>query len=36
MRERGTLFYGFSDVCAIELALLAKGSMASFAGPDGV
>ena len=33
MRERGTLFFGFSDVCAIQLALLAKGNMASFAGP---
>ena len=33
MRERGTLFFGFSDVCAIQLALLAKGNMMSFAGP---
>ena len=33
MRERGTLFFGFSDVCAVQLALLAKGNMASFAGP---
>lgn len=33
MRERGTLFFGFSDVCAIQLALLAKGNTASFAGP---
>lgn len=33
MRERGTLFFGFSDVCAIQLALLAKGNMSSFAGP---
>ncbi|MDO4640546.1 MAG: LD-carboxypeptidase [Neisseria sp.] len=33
MRERGTLFFGFSDVCAIQLALLAKGNMLSFAGP---
>lgn len=33
MRERGTLFVGFSDVCAVQLALLAKGNMMSFAGP---
>ncbi|MFC3875466.1 LD-carboxypeptidase [Neisseria musculi] len=33
MRERGTLFFGFSDLCAVQLALLAKGNMASFAGP---
>ncbi|MDO5073631.1 MAG: LD-carboxypeptidase [Neisseria animaloris] len=33
MRERGTLFFGFSDVCAIQLALLAKSNMSSFAGP---
>lgn len=33
MRERGTLFFGFSDVCALQLALLAKGNMMSFAGP---
>ena len=33
MRERGTLFFGFSDVCAVQLALLAKGNMMSFAGP---
>lgn len=33
MRERGTLFFGFSDVCAVQLALLAKGNMSSFAGP---
>lgn len=33
MRERGTLFFGFSDVCAIQLALLSKGNMMSFAGP---
>lgn len=33
MRERQTLFLGFSDVCAIQLALLAKGNMMSFAGP---
>lgn len=33
MREHGTLFFGFSDVCAIQLALLAQGNMMSFAGP---
>lgn len=33
MRERGTLFFGFSDLCAVQLALLAKGNMPSFAGP---
>lgn len=33
MRERGTLFFGFSDVCAVQLALLAKGNIPSFAGP---
>ncbi|MDO4997811.1 MAG: LD-carboxypeptidase [Neisseria sp.] len=33
MREHGTLFFGFSDVCALQLALLAKGNMLSFAGP---
>ncbi|MDO4696718.1 MAG: LD-carboxypeptidase [Neisseria sp.] len=33
MREHGTLFFGFSDVCALQLALLAKGKMLSFAGP---
>ena len=33
MREQGTLFFGFSDVCALQLALLAKGNMCSFAGP---
>ncbi|MDO5059985.1 MAG: LD-carboxypeptidase, partial [Neisseria sp.] len=33
MRERGTMFFGFSDVCALQLALLAKGNMLSFAGP---
>ncbi|MCF7529382.1 LD-carboxypeptidase [Neisseria lisongii] len=33
MRERGTLFFGFSDVSAVQLALLAKGNMMSFAGP---
>ncbi|HFC8517778.1 LD-carboxypeptidase [Neisseria weaveri] len=33
MREHGTLFFGFSDVCAIQLGLLAKSGMTSFAGP---
>ncbi len=33
MRENGTLLFGFSDVCAIQLALLARGNMPSFAGP---
>ena len=33
MREQGTLFFGFSDVCALQLALLAKSNMCSFAGP---
>ena len=33
MKERGTLLFGFSDVCAIQLALLAQGKMMSFAGP---
>lgn len=33
MREQGTLFFGFSDVCAIQLGLLAKSGMCSFAGP---
>ncbi|MBH5329074.1 LD-carboxypeptidase [Eikenella sp. S3360] len=33
MREQGTLFFGFSDVCAVQLALLAQGNMCSFAGP---
>ncbi len=33
MRERQTLLFGFSDVTAIQAALLAKGGMCSFAGP---
>ncbi|MGF6147178.1 Murein tetrapeptide carboxypeptidase [Kingella potus] len=33
MREHGTLFFGFSDVCALQLALLAQGGYPSFAGP---
>lgn len=33
MQEQGTLFFGFSDVCALQLALLAKSKTLSFAGP---
>lgn len=33
MRESGTLLFGFSDVTAIQMALLAQGNMPSFAGP---
>lgn len=33
MRERQTLLMGYSDVTAVQLALLAKGKMPSFAGP---
>ncbi|MDO4878748.1 MAG: LD-carboxypeptidase [Neisseria sp.] len=33
MREQGTLFFGFSDICALQLALLAKSGCPSFAGP---
>lgn len=33
MRDQGTLLFGYSDVTAIQLALLAKGKMCSFAGP---
>lgn len=33
MRERDTLMFGFSDVCAVQLALLAQGKMSSFSGP---
>ena len=33
MREHGTLFFGFSDICACQLALLARGQCPSFAGP---
>lgn len=33
MREHGTLFFGFSDVCAVQLGILAKSGMCSFAGP---
>lgn len=33
MQERGTILTGFSDVTAIQCALLAKGNMSSLAGP---
>lgn len=33
MREQGTLLMGYSDVCAIQLALLAQTGVPSFAGP---
>lgn len=33
MRERGTILAGFSDVTAIQCALLAKGGMSSLAAP---
>ena len=33
MREQQTLLFGFSDVTAIQLALLAQSGMPSFAGP---
>lgn len=33
MQEQQTLLFGFSDVTAIQLALLAQGMMPSFAGP---
>ena len=33
MRERGTILTGFSDVTAIQCALLAQGQMSSLAGP---
>ena len=33
MQERGTILSGFSDVTAIQCALLAKGGMSSLAGP---
>ena len=33
MKERGTILAGFSDVTAIQCALLAKGQMSSLAGP---
>ena len=33
MREQGTLLFGFSDTTAIQMALLARGNMPSFAGP---
>ncbi|XXQ68640.1 LD-carboxypeptidase [Neisseriaceae bacterium B1] len=33
MKEKQTLLFGFSDVTAIQMALLAQGGMSSFAGP---
>ena len=33
MREAGTLLLGYSDICAVQLALLAQGKTGSFAGP---
>ncbi|WP_350650306.1 hypothetical protein, partial [Pseudomonas sp. HY13-MNA-CIBAN-0226] len=33
MKERGTILAGFSDVTAIQCALLAKGGMSSLAAP---
>ena len=33
MRESGTLLMGYSDVCALQLALLAQAKVGSFAGP---
>ncbi len=33
MRDHGTILLGFSDVCAVQLALLAKSGMMSFSGP---
>lgn len=33
MRESGTLLFGFSDVTAVQMALLAQSTMCSFAGP---
>ena len=33
MKERGTILTGFSDVTAIQCALLAKGEMSALAGP---
>lgn len=33
MREAGTLLLGYSDICAVQLALLAQGRTGSFAGP---
>lgn len=33
MKERGTILAGFSDVTAVQCALLAKGSMSSLAAP---
>lgn len=33
MREQGTILMGYSDVCAVQLALLAQTKVPSFAGP---
>lgn len=33
LRERGTILVGYSDITAIQLALLAQGHMCSFIGP---
>ena len=33
MREAGTLLLGYSDICAVQLALLAQGRTGSYAGP---
>ncbi|WP_323031026.1 LD-carboxypeptidase [Brachymonas denitrificans] len=33
MREAGTLLLGYSDICAVQLALQAQGRTGSFAGP---
>ena len=33
MRDQGTLLMGYSDVCAVQLALLAQTGVPSFAGP---
>lgn len=33
LKDNQTLLVGFSDVCVIQLALLAKGNMSSFSGP---
>lgn len=33
LREHNSLLFGFSDVCAVQLALLAQGNHPSFSGP---
>ena len=33
MRDAGTLLIGYSDICAVQLALLAQSRVGSFAGP---